>query len=116
MSLKPRRVDFNQTWNDLRNTIEDVITLGRVERNEWNSRFVDIYTICVAHPEPLADKLYAVTKSFLEEHVKNLLNTKVTPSSLCTTESNLGNDLLHRYHEVWLEYSKGVEYLNYLYF
>lgn len=115
MSLKPRRVDFNQTWNDLRNTIEDVITLGRVERNEWNSRFVDIYTICVAHPEPLADKLYAVTKSFLEEHVKNLLNTKVTPSSLCTTESNLGNDLLHRYHEVWLEYSKGVEYLNYLY-
>lgn len=114
MSLKPKRIDFNKTWSELKSTIEDVITLGSVERNEWNSRFVDIYTICVAHPEPLADKLYVVTKSFLEDHVKNLLKTKISSSDSNSTEC-LIQDLLPRYHQVWLEYSKGVEYLNYLY-
>lgn len=115
MSLKPRRIDFDKSWSELRNTIGDVISLGRVDRNEWNSRFVDIYTICVAHPEPLADKLYAVTKSFLEEHVKSLLENKILPASQSCTENTPCHNLLHRYHEVWLEYSKGVEYLNYLY-
>lgn len=114
MSLKPRRIDFDKSWSELKKTIGDVITLGRVDRNEWNSRFVDIYTICVAHPEPLADKLYAVTKLFLEEHVKNLLKSKVMPSH-SLTDVNPGHNLLLRYHKVWLEYSKGLEYLNYLY-
>ena len=33
----------------------------------------DVYSLCVAYPEPLADKLYSETKKFLEEHVDSLL-------------------------------------------
>jgi cullin 2 len=46
-----------------------VITLGNVPRGTWNDRFSDVYSPCVAYPEPLADKLYAETKKFLENHV-----------------------------------------------
>jgi cullin 2 len=46
-----------------------VITLGNVPRGTWNDRFSDVYSLCVAYPEPLADKLYAETKKFLENHV-----------------------------------------------
>lgn len=33
----------------------------------------DIYELCVAHPEPLSDKLYNATKTFLESHVSEKL-------------------------------------------
>jgi hypothetical protein len=39
MSLKPRHVDFRETWGILRATIEGVITLTKVNRSEWNDRF-----------------------------------------------------------------------------
>ena len=73
MSLKPKRVDFTSTWNDLQETVKGVITLGNVPRGTWNDRFSDVYSLCVAYPEPLADKLYAETKKFLENHVSQQL-------------------------------------------
>ncbi|XP_055599572.1 cullin-2 [Uranotaenia lowii] len=115
MSLKPKRIDFEATWNDLQKTVKEVITLGSVQRDVWSSRFVDIYSICVAHPEPLADKLYSETKFFLEDHVRCLLKDKVNPSSLPSNVSSEPYGLLKRYYDAWVEYSKGVEYLNYLY-
>ena len=69
MSLKPKRVDFPSTWAELQETVKGVITLGNVPRGTWNDRFSDVYSLCVAYPEPLADKLYAETKKFLENHV-----------------------------------------------
>lgn len=39
MSLKPRTVDFNATWNLLQETIHGVITLAHVPRPVWNDRF-----------------------------------------------------------------------------
>lgn len=39
MSLKPRRVNFEVTWQDLRETVKEVITLGNVKRDIWNDRF-----------------------------------------------------------------------------
>ena len=69
MSLKPKRVDFPSTWAELQETVTGVITLGNVPRGTWNDRFSDVYSLCVAYPEPLADKLYAETKKFLENHV-----------------------------------------------
>ena len=39
MSLKPRRVDFDQTWAQLLETVRGVITCGRVQRAVWNDRF-----------------------------------------------------------------------------
>lgn len=80
-------------------------------------QFRDVYKLCVAFPEPLADRLYNETKQFLESHVRNLLVNQVAP-----TENDHGNDcsmindtLLQRYYAAWIEYSQGVEYLNFLY-
>ena len=72
MSLKPKRVDFSSTWGELQETVKGVITLGNVPRQTWNDRFSDVYSLCVAYPEPLADKLYTETKKFLETHVSQV--------------------------------------------
>lgn len=78
------------------------------------SIFSDVYSLCVAFPEPLADRLYNETKQFLESHVHNLLATKVAPSE--NDNAMVVNDtLLQRYYSAWIEYSQGVEYLNFLY-
>lgn len=39
MSLKPRPVNFDETWSDLKQTVKEVITLGSVNRTIWNDRF-----------------------------------------------------------------------------
>ena len=84
MSLKPKRVDFTSTWAELQETVKGVITLGNVPRQTWNDRFSDVYSLCVAYPEPLADKLYSETKKFLENHVSQVgLNSSTDfPSKL----------------------------------
>ena len=83
MSLKPKRVDFNTTWADLQETVKGVITLGNVARGTWNDRFSDVYSLCVAYPEPLADKLYAETKKFLENHVSQVRLKYLTENLIC---------------------------------
>lgn len=39
MSLKPKRVNFEDTWLVLQETVKDVLTLGNVKRSTWNDRF-----------------------------------------------------------------------------
>lgn len=39
MSLKPKKVNFDETWSDLRDTVQEVITLAKVDRSIWNNRF-----------------------------------------------------------------------------
>ncbi|XP_071439740.1 cullin-2 [Hetaerina americana] len=106
MSLKPKKVNFTETWNVLQETVKGVITLGHVPRAIWNDRFSDVYSLCVAYPEPLADRLYQETKSFLDCHVRGLLEDVRTQGE--------GN-LLWAYHTAWMEYSQGINYLHRLY-
>lgn len=106
MSLKPKNVDFTETWDLLQETVKGVITLANIPRATWNDRFSDVYSLCVAYPEPLADQLYNETKRFLDNHVFQLL-TKVRAQD----ESNL----LQAYHRAWTEYSQGINYLHCLY-
>jgi len=106
MSLKPKSVDFNSTWADLQETVKGVITLGNVARGTWNDRFSDVYSLCVAYPEPLADRLYSETKKFLENHVSQELS-KVRKAG----EKNL----LTGYHDSWEQFSRGIDYLHKLY-
>ena len=106
MSLKPKRVDFVTTWADLKETVRGVVTLGHIPRAVWNDRFTDVYSLCVAYPEPLAEKLYQETKKFLEDHVKYLL----TQVNECSEEQ-----LLSTYYKQWMQYSQGIEYLHKLY-
>ena len=72
MSLKPRRINFEVVWQQLSDTVSVVICGGGVARPVWNDRFSDVYAVCVANPEPMADKLYTATKHFLEAHVQEL--------------------------------------------
>ncbi|XP_039379050.1 cullin-2 isoform X2 [Mauremys reevesii] len=105
MSLKPRVVDFDETWNKLLTTIKAVVMLDYVERATWNDRFSDIYALCVAYPEPLGERLYTETKFFLENHVRHLHK--------CVLESE--EQVLVMYHRYWEEYSKGADYMDCLY-
>ncbi|KAL0809152.1 hypothetical protein ABMA28_011387 [Loxostege sticticalis] len=113
MSLKPRNVDFQETWANLKETVAGVVGLQAVERAVWNTRFSDVYALCVAHPEPLADRLYAETRNFLEEHVAGLLQRVRGNTPLENSDHTDG--LLARYVSAWREYSQGVAYLNSLY-
>lgn len=106
MSLKPRRVDFAATWGDLRETVKGVVTLDNIPRAVWNNRFTDVYSLCVALPEPFAEKLYQETKKFLEDHVKQLH---------CQVKGSKEEQLLTTYYTLWLQYSQGIEYLHKLY-
>ncbi|CAL1289547.1 unnamed protein product [Larinioides sclopetarius] len=105
MSLRPKNVDFNATWAQLHETVEGVITLGNIDRHEWNDRFSDVYALCVAFPEPLADRLYNETKKYLDQHVKKLFEAVVSSDE----------ELLVAYHKNWSEFSQGINYLNKLY-
>ncbi|KAL7296446.1 cullin-2 [Trichogramma pretiosum] len=106
MSLKPKVVDFNETWNVLQQTIRGVLTLADIPRATWNDRFSDVYSLCVAYPEPLADRLYNETEKFLNEHVTSLLKNVNAKGEKC---------LLQAYHSAWSEYSQGLNYLHQLY-
>lgn len=39
MSLKPKRVNFTETWEDLKETVKEILVLGPVKRHIWNDRF-----------------------------------------------------------------------------
>ena len=39
MSLKPRKVNFNEMWVGFQETVKGVITLAHVPRATWNDRF-----------------------------------------------------------------------------
>lgn len=77
----------------------------------------DVYTLCVAQPEPMADRLYSETKYFLESHVKEMLATKVLAENDAANANNTSSrpDLLQRYYTTWMEYSQGIKYLHQLY-
>ena len=69
----------------------------------------DVYTLCVAHPEPYTLELYDHTRVFLQKHVQGLLlQIQLEPEA---EQSRL----LRRYHEMWIQYSQGVDFLNKLY-
>lgn len=74
----------------------------------------DVYSICVAFPDPLADRLYVETKSFLENYVKSQLDDFHYYMNEINDGEN-SNQLLNKYYCSWQNYSKGLQYLNYLY-
>lgn len=65
-----------------------------------------MYSLCVAHPEPLADRLYAETKHYLINHVARLLNR---------VQEDGEQNLIKNYFLYWSQYSVGSRYLHSLY-
>lgn len=39
MSLRPRRIVFEEVWGSLRKTVETVITLRSVNKEDWSAKF-----------------------------------------------------------------------------
>lgn len=65
-----------------------------------------MYSLCVAYPEPLADRLYGETKRFLEDHVQRQMDE---------VEKGGEQALLKNYHDAWEQFSKGISYVHQLY-
>lgn len=106
MNLNSRKVDFDQTWVDLKETISGVLLFKDVTRSAWNDGFNNIYSLCVANPEPFADRLYTETQNLLMNHLKEL-QLKLEEKQNC--------QLLDAYSESWKQFSHGIGYLNMLY-
>ena len=108
----------------MQETVKGVITLGNVPRTTWNDRFSDVYSLCVAYPEPLADKLYTETKKFLETHVSQVRRRKylmvfeiifLILQELGKVKKAGEKKLLSSYHDSWKQFSRGIDYLHKLY-
>uniref|UniRef100_A0A3Q4ARL0 Cullin family profile domain-containing protein n=1 Tax=Mola mola TaxID=94237 RepID=A0A3Q4ARL0_MOLML len=96
MSLKPRVVDFDETWNKLLTTIKAVVMLDYVERATWNDRF--------SYPVSMS----SILKFELQQ---NILFSKFYPRKVLDSEEKV----LVMYHRYWDEYSKGADYMDCLY-
>ncbi|XP_057293948.1 cullin-2-like [Hydractinia symbiolongicarpus] len=105
MSLRPVKVDFENTWQKIKGTLQAVLTWSKVSRPEWNERFSDVYSICVANGDGLDERLYKATKTFFEEHTKDIY-TKINFYS---------KNLLKDYYDHWTHYKTGTIYINLLY-
>lgn len=106
MSLKPRKVDFAHSWQQLQGIIDGIVKCQGVNRQVWNEMFSEIYALTVAVPESHAERLYESTKKFLETHVKDIYQIVVNGAE---------EHLLQTYSQHWSNYYKGADFLNQLY-
>lgn len=114
MSLKPRAVNFEEVWGDLVETVQQVVTMGSIKRSVWNTRFSDVYSLCVAFPEPLAERLYTETKKLLENHVRQLyfeVRWEYIQGWLHCSWFSKSFDV---YHTLFQCHSSGIYVLNYI--
>lgn len=118
MSLKPKSVNFDQIWADLKIIVKDIVSLKRVQIKDWHSSFSVVYSLCTANPEPFADRLYTETELLLKNHVIDLLRTEILTEDnklLITNESNDEFPLLAKYSKLWSNYENGIMFLDVLY-
>ena len=45
MSLRPRQIDFEETWQRVRVTVSNVVSVQPVSNNDWNDCFS--YPLCM---------------------------------------------------------------------
>ncbi|CAG0919494.1 unnamed protein product [Notodromas monacha] len=103
MSLRPKALDFDEVWMRLEESCDRVLTLQAVDKTVWNDRFMDVYSLCVAYPEPYSEKLYHHMRGFFENHVKTLYSVVASADQ---------DNLLNVFHQYWINYSCGAAYLN----
>ncbi|XP_028409348.1 cullin-2-like [Dendronephthya gigantea] len=104
MALIQRRVNFDETWQKISDTVDAVICLKKVTTKDWNERFTDVYSMCVAYPEPLVERLYEEVKKLLTSHVDKIYK-----------EISSETYYLQLYHKHWSQYYGGCRFLNLLF-
>lgn len=88
MSLKPRVVDFDETWNKLLTTIKAVVMLDYVERATWNDRFsypIPASSVLKDNGNAWKVSVYDV-KAF---HFTLLFNIELSPAKFCDDMMNI---------------------------
>lgn len=103
MSLKPQNIKFEDKWDKLHPVISNVLSCDRVTRTDWNSGFHDVYSLCVATPEPLCKRLYSEIKGYLESHIHDVK---------AALEEAPNEHLISTYFTIWDRFYKGSQYLD----
>uniref|UniRef100_A0A1I7TM21 Cullin-2 n=1 Tax=Caenorhabditis tropicalis TaxID=1561998 RepID=A0A1I7TM21_9PELO len=105
-SLKPKVVQFDKVWDELRPSIIDIINLRPITNVQWHHKFSDVYDICVSIPTPLSERLYQEVKTCVKQHVqeKRLEIVDVDPDLL-----------LQEYHKMWRIFHEGAIYIHRLF-
>lgn len=106
MSLKPKRVNFQETWQQIQLIVNEVISVRPVTKNNWSNCFSDIYSLCVSYPVCHLEQLYKSTCDLLVDHVTQL-RRKLSQGD--------AYNLLQYYAASWENYKQGAQYLNTLY-
>uniref|UniRef100_A0A914WHQ2 Cullin N-terminal domain-containing protein n=1 Tax=Plectus sambesii TaxID=2011161 RepID=A0A914WHQ2_9BILA len=105
-ALRPKVVDFEGTWRGLEESINRIINLQSIDRHVWDDCFHDIYSLCVAIPDPLSEQLYMRTRHCLEAHVRRLYQIVSASQEV---------DLLSGYYNHWQVYHKGATFIHNLF-
>eukprot|EP01136_Pigoraptor_vietnamica_P010160 Opistho-1_new@47459 len=99
MPLAPRKVDFNQRWTELRGNVEQVLLCNGVNKQSWMMMYETVYALCIAVPNPYAERLY--------EHLESFLRTHVVNQKMLILERQA--DLLEAYHSAWRDFYLGAQ-------
>lgn len=105
-SLKPKVVEFDEVWVDLRPSIIDIINLRPITNVQWHHKFSDVYDICVSIPTPLSERLYTEVKACIKEHVQQ------KHAEIVEVDPDL---LLQEYHRMWKVFHEGAIYIHRLF-
>ncbi|EFO86912.1 hypothetical protein GCK72_010370 [Caenorhabditis remanei] len=105
-SLKPKVVDFDQVWVQLRPTIIDIINLVPISNVQWHHKFSDVYDICVSIPTPLSERLYQEVKACIKEHVQQ------KRAEIREVDPDL---LIQEYNKMWNIFHQGAIYIHLLF-
>lgn len=105
-SLKPKVVDFDDVWEQLKPYIIDIINLRPITNVQWHHKFSDVYDICVSIPTPLSERLYIEVKACIKEHVKE------KRAEIIVVDPDL---LIQEYHKMWTVFHQGAIFIHRLF-
>ncbi|CAB07302.3 Cullin-2 [Caenorhabditis elegans] len=105
-SLKPKVVEFDKVWVQLRPSIIDIINLRPITNVQWHHKFSDVYDICVSIPTPLSERLYNEVKACIQEHVRQ------KRQDIVDVDPDL---LLQEYHKMWRVFHEGAIFIHRLF-
>ncbi|ULU00066.1 hypothetical protein L5515_003811 [Caenorhabditis briggsae] len=105
-SLKPKVVDFDTVWVQLRPAIIDILNLKPMSNVHWHHKFSDVYDICVSIPTPLSERLYGEVKACIMQHVKEKRQqiNEVDPDRL-----------IQEYNKMWEVFHEGAIFIHRLF-
>lgn len=104
--LRAVSVDFPVVWSSLKEIVYKLIRCETVDRNQWNSSFSDVYSLCISSPVSHAFTLYKYTTTLISDRVEEIV---------LELQSMNESDLISSYVKHWEVYHQGLTYIDNLY-